>query len=427
MCVTPTILKPIGYFYPGSDAVLIPCRHCWQCKLNQVHSWTGRNLAEAATATVSYAVTFTYGRSWDGRSDHIQSTMLMYSDIQKMLKRMRKAGMYVRYIVAGEYGSALGRAHWHGVFHFYGDVLPEWEGEHLNWSQEQWDEKGGIHVQEWARFGERGRFEDYLGHVHIKKATYGHVRYALKYLLKDQLDDHKQVMFHMSRKPPLGAQYFAEFARETAQEGLPIQDLKYHFDVTNRSGEQKRETFLLTGAIAEIYLQTYLDSWKQYHPLKPVPVSEVVELFEQFGRVGNENMMTETRVKDIPGDDSVFDALGFVKAERELEQGKKTLYGYWKWKDYHALKTKLRLRQERKQHEQEKRQRNKEFAKRRTAYADAADAATAGISGEQFAKLSQSWKQFVRNSPADGKSLFDLNKDAARRAGLRDAEFRLWW
>ncbi|UYD39168.1 MAG: replication initiator protein [Wigfec virus K19_56] len=417
MCVTPTILKPSGYFYPGSEAVLVPCRHCWQCLLNQVHSWTGRNLAEAATSAVSYAVTFTYGRSWDGRSDHIQSVQLMYSDIQKMLKRMRKAGMYVRYIIAGEYGSAMERAHWHGIFHFYGDVLPDWEGEHLNWSQEQWDKKGGIHIEEWARFGERGKFEDYLGHVHIKKATYGHVRYALKYLLKDQLDKNKQVMFHMSRKPPLGWQYFTEFARETAQEALPIHDLKYHFDVTNRSGEQKRETFLLTGRMAEIYLQTYLDSWKHYHPATPVPVSEVVDLFQEFGRVGNEDIMTESRVNNMGAENSIFDGQGYVKKERGLIEGKSTLYGYWRWKDYHANIAIGIKRRERKRREQAKRERHKEFTRKRSAYADAADAATAGLSVEQFAKLSPAWKRFVRRSPADGKSLFDANARDARGNG----------
>jgi len=294
MCVSPSLLQ---------NGVQVGCRWCWQCRSNMVSDWVGRNIAETETATVSYAVTLTYGRSWDGLADHLRSVLLTYSDIQKMLKRMRKAGYLVRYIVAGEYGSELGRAHWHGVFHFYGATLPSWEGEHLEWDQDQWDRVGGIHIPEWIDPADGDRP---MGHVHIKKATYAHTRYALKYLLKDTGDDKSQTKLAMSRKPPLGHTYFTSMARDTAEAGLAPQDLKYYFNVRKMSGEVEKKQFLLTGRMAEVYITTYLRAWEELRPGQPRPRSEVVDTYEEFGRLGDETRLTETRVEKIPSSGSVF-------------------------------------------------------------------------------------------------------------------------
>lgn len=423
MCVTPTVLKPTGYFYPGSEAILIPCRKCWECLRVQVMNWTGRNLAEAASSAVSYAVTLTYGRDWDGRADHIQSVQLMYSDVQKMFKRMRKAGMYFRYIIAGEYGSQLQRAHWHAVLHFYAETwdaqgnrrehpLPEWEGEHLNWSQEQWDKVGGVHIDEWARFDKRGRFEDYLGHVHIKKATYGHVSYALKYLLKDQNDPNKQVLYHMSRKPPLGYDYFTQLADETAKNAIGIPDLKYFFDVTTRSGDRRRQQFLLSGKMAEIYLENYLRSWEKYHGATPVPVSDVVQIYQQYGRLTNEDMATEARVALIPGPRSVINQWGESHQEAEMVRGKSTYSGWLRWKDWQYKNERRAQRaKDRENGAKERRARNAEFAERTEQAAIAAACAVAGITQDEYRQLTKPWREFLRKSPKDCKSLWDRNAE----------------
>lgn len=306
MCISPSLLP---------DGVLVGCRKCWQCRQNRVLDWVGRNIAETETATVSYAVTLTYGRDWDGRADHLRSVQLTYSDIQKMLKRMRKAGMQVRYIICGEYGSDQGRAHWHGVFHFYGDILPQWEGEHLGWSQEQWDRVGGVHIREWASFDGDGEFVDYLGFVHIKKATYAHTRYALKYLLKNTDDDQSQWKLAMSRNPPLGNAYFVQYAREIAEMGLAPQDLRYRFNVRTFSGEEKLMTFLLTRRMAEIFLSEYIQAWKEFHGDAARPASEVVDTFEEWGALGTEENLTKAWVEKLPGRNSLYAADGELRRE----------------------------------------------------------------------------------------------------------------
>lgn len=411
MCVSPTILKPAGYFYAGSEPVLIPCRMCWQCKLNAVENWTGRNLAEATTSVASYAVTFTYGRDYDGRSDHIQAVQLMYSDIQKMLKRMRKAGYVVRYIIAGEYGASLQRAHWHGVFHFYGENLPEWDGQHLDWSQEQWDRVGGIHIPEWSIYG------DPLGFVHIKEATYAHTRYALKYLLKDQYDPYKQNMVNMSRKPPLGFEYFTKLAVETAQNRLPILDLKYSFDVKTRSGEERNIKFLLRRRMAEIYLETYIQAWKDLYGNNRWPTSEIVDNFAQWGRVVNENMATENWVKEIPSDESIFAFDGRVKKEVQAERERGTYFGWLKWKAGNDIEARRieRIKARQNGEEAQRRRRQQQASERQEAVRAAC--AKAGITTDEYETYSPSWKAYTRAFPEHSKSLRDANKaDGGRRS-----------
>lgn len=300
MCISPSKL---------GNGIWVGCRKCWQCRSDRVNAWVGRNIAETKTSVVSYAITLTYGRSWDGRADHLRSVLLTYSDVQKMFKRMRKAGMKFRYMMAGEYGTKLGRAHWHGVIHFYGDVLPDWEGEHLNWSQEKWDRVGGIHIDEWASYDGRD-FVDYLGHVHIKKATYAHVQYALKYMMKGVGDDAAQATFVMSRNPPIGHAYFMERAAEYAQAGLAPQDLGYRFQVRKMDGEVEDRTFYLKGRLAEMYLQEYIDSWRRIHGERQRPDSEVVDTYEQWGRLGLEENLTQSWVEKLPGKGSMFKADG---------------------------------------------------------------------------------------------------------------------
>lgn len=312
MCISPSKL-PSG--------ILVGCRLCWQCRLNRVNRWVGVNIAETETATVSYAVTLTYGRTRDGRADHLRSVLLTYSDIQLMLKRMRKAGYKVRYIICGEYGSQFGRAHWHGVFHFYGNVLPDWEGRHLEWSQTQWDTVGGIHIPEWvdAQDGNRP-----LGHVHIKKATYAHTRYALKYLLKDTSDDKGQFKLAMSRKPPLGYSYIQQLAQGYAEGYLAPQDLNYSFQVRALSGETTTMRFQLQGRLAEMFLESYLHQWAQLHGKRPTPPSELVDTWLEWGKLGKEENLTAAWVEKLPGPNSKFEADGQLKREllERLEKGR---------------------------------------------------------------------------------------------------------
>lgn len=405
MCISPILIKETG--------VLVGCRNCWQCRSNQVANWVGRNIAETTTAAVSYAVTLTYGRDWDGRSDHIQSVQLMKQDIQRLLKRMRKKGQVVRYMVAGEYGSALGRAHWHGIFHFYGDVLPEWEGSHLNWSQEQWDRVGGVHIPEWSLYDQP------LGHVHIKKATYAHVRYALKYLMKDQADPAKHGVLLMSKKPPIGWVYFMDLARETAQAGLPIHDLKYYFDVRTMAGEQKRMSFMLNGRMAEMYLQEYIDEWHRLHGNRDFPASEsgLVETFNAFGRIGDEVRMTEVAQEKLARE---FEGYGDQKLKPVQVRGKRpklTLKEYWKKRDEEFKVEKAQRLKRKRENGPEGRQRQRINEQRRRDEAVRVCLRQANVTAEYYYSLPKPWRELGISYPARFAELISAKRKAAEFYG----------
>lgn len=413
MCISPVLLET-GY--------LVGCRNCWQCRTNRVDMWVGRNIAETETATASYAVTLTYGRSYDGRSDHPQSVQLFYSDIQKLLKRMRKAGYIVRYIVAGEYGSALGRAHWHGIFHFYGDVLPEWEGVHLRWEQDKWDRVGGIHIPEWSIHGVP------LGHVHIKSATYAHTRYALKYLMKDEADPAKETIVRMSRKPPLGYAYFMQLADETARGGMAIPDLRYTFNVRTMSGEDRKMPFLLSGTLAEMYLQRYIDTWRAVHGNGNWPTSELVDNYAQFGRLGNEQAMTEARVAEMPSEFTFRDgeyklrkvdehAIEAHTVERalypQLRVGRKrpeTLAEYSTRRNDEYRMQRVHERNEAKRNDPAWKQGQRQRIERERNEAIRVCREQCGLTQDEFAKLPRAWRRFLVAHPGDGQSLLDAGR-----------------
>ena len=109
MCITPNRLD---------DGTEVACRKCKLCKRNRVNDLVGRCIAESRYSKKTYAVTLTYANDAG-----VNAVTLVYKDVQDFMKRLRKR-YNVRYIVAGEYGTAKGRAHWHIIL-FFKDDYPE--------------------------------------------------------------------------------------------------------------------------------------------------------------------------------------------------------------------------------------------------------------------------------------------------------------
>lgn len=263
MCINPHSLR---------DGTEIGCRECWQCKERKVLDWMGRCIAESKTATACHAITLTYGRGREGKNtgavSHERAHVLTYSDVQKYFKRLRRNGYPCRYFAVGEYGSLKGRAHWHVIVYWLGPVPVH----RLN---ERFDHA------EWEH-----------GHTFWKAVHSASVRYACKYLQKDLQDAEAQGHFAMSKKPPLGAKYFAERAQRFVDDALSPQDLFYGWPEA-RNKEGKKLKFMLGGRSAELFLQEYLIRWRglprPYGAVGPVrrtdrpwhyPPSDLVEEFE---------------------------------------------------------------------------------------------------------------------------------------------------
>lgn len=230
----------------------VPCNECWQCRYDRVEDFVGRCIAEQRTSRATLALTLTYA---DGA---VGSSVLVYEDVQKLFKRLRKAGFPVRYLVVGELGSRKGRAHWHCVLFFKDKVPALVVGERQSWS-----------------------FWPY-GIVFPQVPDYGGFRYLLKYVLKHEVPEQHATRIRMSKKPPLGAQFFYDMADEMALSGLPFRTPSYAFaEVKAFSKPQAREVprqFWLRGRMLELMLARYVASWeKAWGDSNRLPVTELVE------------------------------------------------------------------------------------------------------------------------------------------------------
>lgn len=122
------------------DVMLIPCGQCIGCRIRQREDWTTRIELEARGYPKEevWFITLTYDddhvpgmivktgeimrkvqyvwKPGEGRPESVQT--LMYPDVQKFLKRLRKAYRgKLRYFVAGEYGEQTARPHYHMILY----------------------------------------------------------------------------------------------------------------------------------------------------------------------------------------------------------------------------------------------------------------------------------------------------------------------
>lgn len=182
-------------------SVELPCRKCTQCRAYRVSNWVGKCLAESKTARSVDYVTLSYCERDSRHAGKIAdpvpvgySRELHYEDVQKYIKRIRKAGYKVRYVVAGEYGDLKGRAHWH--------ILLFWQGPRPERVIDDYSLKGqnAIYGNMW-----RDQFWHH-GHVNYQPFHEGAARYVCKYLLKwdSDKDPNRKTKFRFSSRPGIG-------------------------------------------------------------------------------------------------------------------------------------------------------------------------------------------------------------------------------
>jgi hypothetical protein len=257
VCLNPSKIADHGF---------VDCRKCWQCLERTVDDWVGRNIAESKTAKAAHVVSLTYGRDRStGGIDHLRSSVLTYSDVQKMLKHLRVDGYPVRYFVTGEYGSTKGRAHWHIIL-YWQERVPDFKLREECFAWKYWPH----------------------GWSYWDKMTPQAIRYACKYILKDSDDPFSQTFGPMpSKKPPLGDAYFKQLAAKHVQAGLAPQDLFYSFSEVRRvphgtrgktakalRASSKPIQFMMRGKTAENYLDHFGELWRERYNDEP-PASEV--------------------------------------------------------------------------------------------------------------------------------------------------------
>lgn len=233
MCLSPSRLK---------DGSMVACRGCRVCRDNRLNDLVGRCVAEQAVSDATFAVTLTYAGDVPG------AVILAYADVQKMLKRLRFDGFNVRYICAGEYGEEKGRAHWHIVLFFRGKVPEVPRDQRINW--EYWPH----------------------GFSYWQNPDYKGFRYVMKYALKNQDVQGNIKSLAMSKKPPLGYEFFMQLAEDHVRQGLAMHSPEYAFaHVKDRTGRARR--YWLQGRMREMYFERYCDLWAEVWGGEP-PMTE---------------------------------------------------------------------------------------------------------------------------------------------------------
>ncbi|WP_459097114.1 rolling circle replication-associated protein [Devosia sp. A449] len=277
-----------------ADGTEVACRECKLCQLKTKNDWVGRNIAESKTSKFCYVITATYGRGRVGEILHERAVILTYSDCQKFLKLLRRHGYVVRLFITGEYGSEKGRAHWNIIL-YSDDPLPAFAG----WDQYgRWIKKARYKQRfNWVRCDSRGepvKLQDGQpaywwphGFVHIDEVNVPSVRYVCKYVLKDLDANGKQGHKGQSKSPPLGTKWFRHLAEQYVEQGLAPQTPEYRFpEARTKEGEPIR--YWLKGRPLEMFLQHYIEAWADLKGEQPRPPSQLVDLFQQYGKVVND-------------------------------------------------------------------------------------------------------------------------------------------
>lgn len=244
MCMQPTRL---------ADGTAVACHNCKLCRRNRLEDYVGRCMAEAEASKRVLAATLTY------RTGHPHAHVLVYRDVQRMMKLLRKHDYSVRYIVAGEYGHKTERAHWH-IIMFLQCRDPDCTTRGWCHCVEFFDRKTGkplslnanVHWRYWADQTEDPKEPgEPTGFVQFKAPHLRSFRYLLKYVLKTPRGEFRASNFGLSKKPPLGHSFLISLARHYAAQGsLPPSPF---YDVRGKRywlSNSSRDAFLLAYASA---------------------------------------------------------------------------------------------------------------------------------------------------------------------------------
>lgn len=249
MCLKPSFV----WVKRGPDWVQQPkpCGDCWRCNRNWLNDYIGRSMCEASVSEVCCTVSMTYAPR-----DDLADKMLTPRHFQLFMKLLRNAGHKVRYLVAGEYGDLYGRSHFHVILFFkklvplidpetgeYRGVIPRYKDDYPEGTTQadapfcrEIPHKRMVHIREWPH-----------GHIKVDwSASEKSVRYVCKYI---RSPDKANSWYSLSKKPALGAEFFARKAAKARELGVIPSTFEYLPPGGNRA-----KPYLMTGATRRDYL-----------------------------------------------------------------------------------------------------------------------------------------------------------------------------
>lgn len=285
MCITPNRLD---------DGTEVACRKCRLCIRNRKSDWIGRCLAESKFSDKTYAVTLTYAEEAG-----VSAVTLVYKDVQDFVKRLRKR-YNVRYIAAGEYGTKKGRAHWHIILFFKGEYPKVKEDARVDW--EYWKK----------------------GFSYFQTPTWKGLRYILKYVLKDQDADSADSHLAMSKKPPIGHEFFMELAQQHVEHAIIPRSFMYKIaGVKTDKGEELK--FMMQGKTRDNFMNAFKKGWIEKYGKEPS--SEFYEEWDEKNysvEYTDEELIKRLQQKDV------------IYYEPWVQNGAETPDGTWMEAEYYG-------------------------------------------------------------------------------------------
>ena len=183
------------------QTLYLPCGQCIGCRIARSREWAARCVHEATCHEKNCFITLTYD------PDHLpEDGSVHVEDFQKFMKRLRRRfpGTKFRYLHCGEYGSQLGRPHYHAII--FGFDFPDKTPWRVSHGDIIW--RSPILEELWP-YG----FST-IGAVSFESCAYV-ARYVTKKITGDAAEEHykgkKPEYITMSRRPGIGAEWFDKY------------------------------------------------------------------------------------------------------------------------------------------------------------------------------------------------------------------------
>jgi hypothetical protein len=204
--------------------VELPCGRCIGCRLDYSRDWAVRCVHEAQMHEKNMFVTLTYD------NEHLpEDRSISVRELQLFIKRYRKfSDRKIKYFACGEYGGEYGRAHYHALI--FGDRLPDLKLHSVNNSGDNLYRSEKLN-KIW------GKGFTWIGEVSFQSAAYV-ARYVMKKLTGEksnklceaktgEIYDVKAPFVIMSKKTPIGHEWFEKFKTDTDKDFVTVDRKKF--------------------------------------------------------------------------------------------------------------------------------------------------------------------------------------------------------
>ena len=291
MCQKPLVIN--GKFQ--GDTMTAQCRNCDECLAHRKRHWIGRMLAEEQTCHSVWFMTLTYAGGYENDAAYV----IDYTHVQKLFKRLRRAGHRFKYVAVGEHGTAKGRAHFHIMMFWQNEPpKPEWDTQ---WAWEFWP----------------------YGHTNVQKprSNQGCAVYLMDYMNKDNL---KNGLMKYSKNPMLGEEYLLEYARNYAKHGLALFAQSDRFTIPDNVSQSGKPFYYPVGRQTGVYkkmLDAFLLEWAVNRPEQRLKLSD--DLVEYL-----EDVCQQTDDYPLPVQQYISAQYGYEPIGEILEMNVETTYAF---------------------------------------------------------------------------------------------------